>query len=376
MSKHITIPSIARLHLRMLSPALAIGGIKMTVLVKDNPQVRAFSAELSSQGLCAPAAVFGAQLADALSRGAISPNTEFFLPAIHPSCNMAQSAMQLQQFLRDKNLPVVPLLSAPKGVPDLNQNELIAAAPKAIGGLCGGDLLTQLSLQARAYAISAEEVDALTDAWSRKFSSMASGNLLRLRPSLRSAAKDMIKEFQSLPTKRIRLRQVGILGAPFLKYSDVANHGLYDLLAEAHCVPVFCGVTDLIVSKLETAIQDNPALNKPMQLAAQQMFGTILDIRKDMSALMNKTGLYCAPVPVKKKSDETELRALSACGVSDYLVLSAEGCSCTETEQLSQLRASRPDLHFAQLSIPVGGTKEQLFARIEQALQDLNGKDA
>lgn len=359
----------------MLSPALAIGGIKMTVLVKDNPQVRAFSAELSARSLCAPAAVFGAQLADALSRGAISPNTEFFLPAIHPSCNMAQSAAQLQQFLREKNLPCVPMLSAPKGMPDLNQNELIAAAPKAIGGLCGGDLLTQLSIQARAYAVSAEEVDALTDEWSRKFSSMASGNLLRLRPTLRSAAKDMIKDFTTLPTKRIRLRQVGILGAPFLKDSDVANHGLYARLGEAHCVPVFCGVTDLIISKIESAVRENPALNKPMQLAAQQMFGTILDIRKDMSALMNKTGLYCAPVPVKKQSDETELRALSACGITDYLVLSAAGCTCTETEQISHLRTAHPNLRFASLTISPDVTAEQLSARIEQAIGELNRKD-
>ena len=106
-----------------------------------------------------------------------------------------------------------------------------------------GDLLMRLSNRMRPYEIHAGQTDALVKTWLMRLSERI-GKTYYFEFS--RAVKKIVKEFDSIPVKKIRKPKVGVVGEILVKFHPDANNNLVSVLEQEGAEAVVPDMTDFI----------------------------------------------------------------------------------------------------------------------------------
>ena len=239
-------PQMSPIHFRLAGAIMRGRGIRLEVL----PKVRKADIEEGlryvNNDACYPTIVVVGQLINALKSGKYDINkTAMIISQTGGGCRATNYAGFLRKAAEKAGFKNVPVISLSTTNQNLNKQlgVTFGLLKDALLVLLYGDLLMRLSNRMRPYEVHAGQTDALTESW-----------LMRLSDRIKktyyfefsSTVKKIVRDFDTIPVKKIKKPRVGVVGEILVKFHPDANNNLVSVLEKEGAEAVVPDMTDFI----------------------------------------------------------------------------------------------------------------------------------
>lgn len=242
----ILCPQMSPIHFKLAGSIMRSHGIKLEVLPKVHKADIEEGLRYVNNDACYPTIVVVGQLINALKSGKYDINkTALIISQTGGGCRATNYAAFLRKAAEKAGFKDVPVISLSTTNPALNKQLGISFGllKDALLVLLYGDLLMRLSNRMRPYEVHAGQTDALVEEW-----------LMRLSDKIRKTyyfqfkhtVKKMVKEFDSIPVKKVAKPRVGVVGEILVKFHPDANNNLVSVLEKEGAEAVVPDMTDFI----------------------------------------------------------------------------------------------------------------------------------
>lgn len=242
----ILCPQMSPIHFRLAGAIMRSHGIRLEVLPKVNKDDIEEGLRYVNNDACYPTIVVVGQLINALKSGKYDINkTAMIISQTGGGCRATNYAAFLRKAAEKAGFKNVPVISLSTTNQALNKQLGITFGllKDSLLVLLYGDLLMRLSNRMRPYEIHAGQTDALVETWLMRLSERI-GKTYYFEFS--RAVKKIVKEFDSIPVKKIRKPKVGVVGEILVKFHPDANNNLVSVLEQEGAEAVVPDMTDFI----------------------------------------------------------------------------------------------------------------------------------
>ncbi len=255
----IIVPSMLPIHFKLLGELFNLNGYNFEMLENDNQNILKEGLRSVHNDTCYPATIVVGQLLDALKSGKYDlDKVAIAMSQTGGGCRASNYINLIRKALKENGLGHIPVLSL--NVNNLEKHPGFRFTPplavNIIYSIIYGDLLMWLANQARPYEVNKGEVDRLLQSWEdrllcdyKKIRNLRTG---RVKKNIIS----IIKDFENVPRKNIKIPKVGIVGEIYIKFSSVGNNNLEKFLQDEGCEVVLPGLLDFIIYTIDAKIQD------------------------------------------------------------------------------------------------------------------------
>lgn len=252
MKKNYTIlaPQMSPIHFDIIAPAMSSAGF--TVVVPDVPAKDCVDNGLRfvNNDACYPSLLVVGQFIAALNSGKYDlKRTALLITQTGGGCRASNYISFIRRALGKAGYGEVPVISL--NVVGLEKNPGFRLGPKVIQhGLYGlefGDIFLKCLYRMRPYEKVKGSANELYENWKKKVIDFLSQPKMLSHRRFRKMCRDIIHDFDNLPTTGEKKPRVGIVGEIMVKYSVVANNHLADLLESEGAEAVVPDLTDFLL---------------------------------------------------------------------------------------------------------------------------------
>lgn len=232
MKKRYTIlaPQMAPYHFELLEAAFNYSGYNLVILKDYSKKIVDTGLKYVNNDACYPSILVIGQLMEALDSGKYDlDSTALMITQTGGACRATNYISMIKKALIDAGYENTPLLS-------LNFNGLekqpgfkitVPLAVRAFMGVIYGDVLCRCLYRVRPYEAEKGSADKLWEKWNAYLrEDLKYMSFSRYKKNIRQ----IIKEFDELPTLDIVKPRVGIVGEILVKYNPIANNDVVGLV--------------------------------------------------------------------------------------------------------------------------------------------------
>ncbi|MCL1906891.1 MAG: acyl-CoA dehydratase activase-related protein [Propionibacteriaceae bacterium] len=262
MKKNHTIlaPQMAPIHFRLVVPIIESAGFKVKFLEHASPQDVERGLKTVNNDACYPAIMVIGQLVEALHSEDVDPeNTSVLITQTGGMCRATNYTALLRKALRDAGYPQIPVIAISTSGIESNPGFKITLplAHKVMRALALGDLLQDLLLRVRPYALVEGSATELYHRWDTILSEwIATGHspTLGRRMTYPQIVHALVEEFDALTlNKAPRRPRVGVVGEILVKFQPDANNHVIDVIESEGCEAALPGLMEFMLTGLHTA---------------------------------------------------------------------------------------------------------------------------
>ncbi len=227
----ILIPQMSPIHFQFIEEVLRYSGYNAVLLPPVDKNAVDEGLRYINNDACYPTIVSLGQIISALKSGAYDlEKTAIFMSQTGGGCRASNYVALLRKALRDLHMEQIPVISVNMvGLEknpgfDLMKPKLIKRALMA--GVYG-DTLMRILYRTRPYEEVSGTADKLAELWSEIIKkNLRNGNMKDFKNNLRN----MVREFDNLPLKKISKPRVGVVGEILVKYHPTANNDIVGVI--------------------------------------------------------------------------------------------------------------------------------------------------
>lgn len=241
----ILCPQMSPIHFEILQPAFNSCGYNFEVLNNDNRRSIDTGLKYVNNDACYPSLLVVGQIMDALTSGKYDVDkVAVIMTQTGGGCRATNYVGFIRRALEKAGMPQVPVISLNLNGMETNPGFKLDAnlMLRAAVGAEFGDIFMRCVYRMRPYEAVPGSVNKLHDEWLEriiKFVTAKHINLIKFNKMCRQ----MIRDFDNIPTLDIKKPRVGIVGEILVKFSPAGNNHLVELLESEGAEPV---VPDLI----------------------------------------------------------------------------------------------------------------------------------
>ncbi len=228
----ILCPQMSPIHFELLETAIRSCGYHLEVLPNDNRHAVEMGLKYVNNDACYPSLLVVGQIMEALHSGRYDLNkVAVIMSQTGGGCRATNYVGFIRRALEKAGMQQIPVISLNlAGIESnpgfhLSMGLFVRAAYAAVLG----DIFMRCLYRMRPYEKETGAAQALHRKWAGQCKTFLSG---RYPDYFRFSrlCKDIIREFDALPTKEIQKPRVGIVGEILVKFSPAANNDLVNLL--------------------------------------------------------------------------------------------------------------------------------------------------
>ncbi|MDR2860869.1 MAG: acyl-CoA dehydratase activase-related protein, partial [Elusimicrobiota bacterium] len=243
----ILCPQMSPIHFRLAGAVMKKRGINLEVLPKVSKEDIEEGLRYVNNDACYPTIVVVGQLINALKSGKYDLNkTAMIISQTGGGCRATNYAGFLRKAAKKAGFANVPILVL--GVTNSTENKAFDFSLGLIKDvslvLLYGDLLMRVSNRMRPYEINSGQTDALTEKWLLHLSERIKKTYIF---EFGKTVRQIIKEFDAVPIKKIKKPRVGIVGEILVKFHPDANNNLIGVLEKEGAEAIVPDMTDFLI---------------------------------------------------------------------------------------------------------------------------------
>ena len=251
----ILAPMMLPIHFEIYEKILRKHGYNLVVLKNSSPTMIEEGLKYVHNDTCYPALVVIGQMIEALKSGKYDVNTTAVtITQTGGGCRASNYLKLLRKALKKAGFENVPVLSI--NMSGLEKNSSIQLTlpliKKLLEATIYGDLIMHISNQVRPYEIE----QGKTDIKIKELIDYLSSSIIKKNNVSKNKIKQncelIVKEFSNIQIEYKKIVKVGVVGEIFVKYSNVGNNNLEQLLQNENCevrVPGLMGFIDYCISQ-------------------------------------------------------------------------------------------------------------------------------
>lgn len=251
----ILAPMMLPIHFEIYEKILRKHGYNLVVLKNSSPTMIEEGLKYVHNDTCYPALVVIGQMIEALKSGEYDVNTTAVtITQTGGGCRASNYLKLLRKALKKAGFENVPVLSI--NMSGLEKNSSIQLTipliKKLLEATIYGDLIMHISNQVRPYELEQGQTDNKIKELIEYLSSDITKKNKVSKKKIKQNCELIVKEFSNIKIEHKKLVKVGVVGEIFVKYSNVGNNNLEQLLQNENCevrVPGLMGFIDYCISQ-------------------------------------------------------------------------------------------------------------------------------
>ncbi len=251
----ILAPMMLPIHFEIYEKILRKHGYNLVVLKNSSPTMIEEGLKYVHNDTCYPALVVIGQMIEALKSGEYDVNTTAVtITQTGGGCRASNYLKLLRKALKKAGFENVPVLSI--NMSGLEKNSSIQLTipliKKLLEATIYGDLIMHISNQVRPYELEQGQTDNKIKELIEYLSSDITKKNKVSKKKIKQNCEFIVKEFSNIKIEHKKLVKVGVVGEIFVKYSNVGNNNLEQLLQNENCevrVPGLMGFIDYCISQ-------------------------------------------------------------------------------------------------------------------------------
>lgn len=251
----ILAPMMLPIHFEIYEKILRKHGYNLVVLKNSSPTMIEEGLKYVHNDTCYPALVVIGQMIEALKSGEYDVNTTAVtITQTGGGCRASNYLKLLRKALKKAGFGNVPVLSI--NMSGLEKNSSIQLTipliKKLLEATIYGDLIMHISNQVRPYELEQGQTDNKIKELIEYLSSDITKKNKVSKKKIKQNCELIVKEFSNIKIEHKKLVKVGVVGEIFVKYSNVGNNNLEQLLQNENCevrVPGLMGFIDYCISQ-------------------------------------------------------------------------------------------------------------------------------
>ncbi len=245
----ILCPQMSPIHFEILQPAFNACGYNFEVLGNDNKHSVDVGLKYVNNDACYPSLLVVGQIMEALLSGKYDVNrTAIIMTQTGGGCRATNYVGFIRRALEKADMAQIPVISLNLNGMEKNPGFKLNAdlMLRAALGAAFGDIFMRCVYRMRPYEAVPGSVDALHDKWRREVIQFVTAKHVRISKFNRMC-RQIIKDFDSVPTLDIQKPRVGIVGEILVKFSPAGNNHLVELLEAEGAEPVVPDLIDFLL---------------------------------------------------------------------------------------------------------------------------------
>lgn len=303
MKKNHTIlcPQMSPIHFDILKEAFLSSGFNFELLEEASTSDINEGLKVVNNDACYPSIIVIGQLIGALKSGKYDlQNTSVMMSQTGGGCRATNYIGFIRKALSDSGLEHIPVISLNAGGLEKNSGfKLDLKLMKKLSmSVIYGDLLMRVLYKVRPYEKEKGSANELFDKWNSICkNSIAKASYLEFVGNI----KNIVSEFDNLPTNDIIKPKVGIVGEILVKYHPKANNFIIEHLESEGAEVVVPDLADFFLySSYNTTIRyEMLSTSFIKKLGGDMVIGYIEFYRKEMKKALEKSSRFEAPKPIQ-----------------------------------------------------------------------------
>lgn len=281
----ILIPNMLPIHFRMIEHILKLEGFKVEILNTMSPSIIDTGLKYVNNDTCYPALLTIGQLLDATFRlGYDTHKIALLLPQTGGGCRASNYVSLLRKALKKANLGYIPVLSFNLVGMEDNPGFVLNKSffQKAIYCVLYGDLIMNLKNQVLPYAADGKAVEETVASVCDYLEKQMSDGAGFSKKELKQNTQYIFKSFLSISmVKTTDKKRVGVVGEIYVKFAQLGNNNLEDMLVREGCEVVVPGLTDFILYTVDAGIEDYKlyGMKLPKAIVSKALFNYITTLQ-------------------------------------------------------------------------------------------------
>lgn len=314
--KTILAPMMLPIHFEMFEKILIKKGYNLVVLKNSSSTMIEEGLKYVHNDTCYPALVVIGQIIEALKSGEYDINTTAVtITQTGGGCRASNYLKLLRKALAKAGFENVPVLSI--NMAGLEKDSSISMTIPLVAQLLEasiyGDLIMHISNQVKPYEINIGETDKVIKKLINYLNDQLIKNKGFRKNRIRKNCEYIVKSFDSIKIIKKSLVKVGVVGEIFVKYSNVGNNNLEEMLYNEQCevrVPGLMGFINYCVSQRVDQV-DLYGGKWYVKFIAKILYNYITKLEKIMNNQIKKYSDFEEIIPF----DETRKIAQEVCGM-------------------------------------------------------------
>lgn len=260
MKKDYTIlmPNMAPIHFEILQNVFTHYGYKSDLLCTTGPEIAQTGLKYVHNDTCYPALLVIGQFINALQSGKYDVHkVALMITQTGGGCRASNYIYLLRKALKKAGFGFVPVISLSFGMEKNSGFSLtLPLIRRFVAGLVYGDQLMLLSNQTKPYEVNKGESMNLVKEWINTLSDLLTKGRGYTLEEIDEYLHKITKSFSKIELNKEPKVKVGIVGEIYVKYSEMANNGLENFLAEQDCEVCVPGIMGFAAFKVDNRIED------------------------------------------------------------------------------------------------------------------------
>ena len=236
MRKNYTIlcPQMSPIHFDLLEPTFRRCGYNLVVLNNDNRKSVDIGLKYVNNDACYPSLLVVGQLMEAVLSGEYDTDRlALVMTQTGGGCRATNYIGFIRRALAKAGYPHIPVISI--NLSKLESNPGFKLTPmlllRAVYAVTFGDIFMRCVYRMRPYEAVPGAVNEVHQKWIKKCCDFL-GRKVMPHTTFKRMCREIIEEFDAIPTLAIKKPRVGVVGEILVKFSPAANNHLVELLEQ------------------------------------------------------------------------------------------------------------------------------------------------
>ena len=307
MRKNYTLicPQMSPIHFDLVEPAFRSCGYNFVVLDNDNKHSVDVGLKYVNNDACYPSLLVVGQIMEALLSGKYDLNkTAILMTQTGGGCRATNYVGFIRRALKKADMAQIPVVSLNLGGIETNPGFHINADMLLRAALAAqfGDIFMRCVYRMRPYEATPGSVNAVHQKWLAVCRKFVCEKHLSFRKFNR-LCREIIRDFDQIPTLDIKKPRVGIVGEILVKFSPAGNNHLVELLEQEGAEAVVPDLIDFMLYCFYNQIYKADHLGTSKKAALVSKFGIWAIehiLRRSTADEFKKSKHFSAPTPIAK----------------------------------------------------------------------------
>ena len=301
MRKNYTIlcPQMSPIHFDLLEPTFRMCGYNLVVLNNDNRNSVDVGLKYVNNDACYPSLLVVGQIMEAVLSGEYdTDHLAVVMSQTGGGCRATNYIGFIRRALAKAGYEHIPVISV--NLSKLESNPGFKLTPmlllRVVYAVNFGDIFMRCVYRMRPYEAVAGSVNEVHQKWIKKCCDFLGRKILSYS-TYKKMCKEMIAEFDAIPTLNIKKPRVGVVGEILVKFSPAANNRLVELLEQEGAEAVVPDLMDFMYYCFYNQLYkaENLGTNKKAAKLSELGIKAIKMIRKPMCEAFENSTHFTAP---------------------------------------------------------------------------------
>ncbi len=304
MRKNYTIlcPQMSPIHFDLLEPTFRRCGYNLVVLNNDNRKSVDVGLKYVNNDACYPSLLVVGQIMEAVLSGEYDTDKlAIIMTQTGGGCRATNYIGFIRRALAKAGYSHIPVVSL--NLSKLERNPGFKLTPmlllRAVYAVTFGDIFMRCVYRMRPYEAVPGSVEEVHQKWIQKCCDFL-GRKIMPHATFKKMCREMIAEFDAIPTLAIKKPRVGVVGEILVKFSPAANNHLVALLEQEGAEAVVPDLMDFMFYCFYNQLYKSEHLGTSKKAATLCKFGikAIEQLRKPASEAFAKSRHFAPPASI------------------------------------------------------------------------------